>query len=96
MDRFADKPAELKALLQQHLTTMAVLSSGNLRLIRLEAEDSSIRRTPFKKDRDLHADPDEPPRETLGTDDYKRMGRLLTELGKRMADAGIPLCTTTT
>src|SRR5204863_8420844 len=32
VDRFADKPAELKALLQQHHLTMAVLSSGNLRL----------------------------------------------------------------
>ena len=35
---------------------------------------------------------DEPPKgKTLGADDYKRMGRLLTELGKRTADAGIPL-----
>src|SRR3954468_20070060 len=32
VDRFADKPGELKALLQEHHLTMAVLSSGNLRL----------------------------------------------------------------
>ena len=35
---------------------------------------------------------DEPPKgKTLGPDDFKRMGRLLTELGKRTADAGVPL-----
>ena len=32
-----------------------------------------------------------PKGKTLGADDYKRMGRLLTELGKRTADAGVPL-----
>lgn len=97
VDRFADKPAELKALLQQHHLTMAVLSSGNLRL------DPAFE----KDDLDKHAKNaefvkavggiqiqviDEPPRgKTLTPDDYKRMGRLLNELGKRTADAGIPL-----
>ena len=96
VDRFADKPAELKALLQQHHLTMAVLSSGNLRLDpAFEADDLAkhSKNAQFvKRRRDYIQVMDEPPKgKTLGTDDYKRMGRLLTELGKRTADAGIPL-----
>ena len=76
---------------------MAVLSSGNLRL------DPSFE----KADLDKHAANarfvkavgglylqviDEPPKgQTLAAADYTRMGRLLTELGKRTADAGVPL-----
>ena len=97
VDRFADKPAELKALLQQHRLTMAVLSSGNLRLDpAFEAEDlakHSKNAAVRASDRWTYIQIlDEPPKgKTLGADDYKRMGRLLTELGKRTADAGIPL-----
>src|SRR3954453_9477691 len=97
VDRFADKPAELKALLQQHDLTMAVLSSGNLRLDpAFEADDLAkhARNAQFVKAvGGLHLQViDEPPKgKTLVADDYKRMGRLLTELGKRTADVGIPL-----
>lgn len=97
VDRFADKPAELKALLQQHHLTMAVLSSGNLRLDpAFEADDLAkhARNAQFVKAvGGLHLQViDEPPKgRTLGPDDFKRMGRLLTELGKRTADAGVPL-----
>jgi inosose dehydratase len=97
VDRFAGKPAELKALLEQHHLTMAVLSSGNLRLDpAFEAEDLArhARNAEFVKAvGGLHLQViDEPPKgKTLGPDDFKRMGRLLTELGKRTDAAGIPL-----
>jgi len=97
VDRFADKPAELKALLQQQHLTMAVLSSGNLRLDpAFEAEDLAKHSKNAGFVQAIGGTYiqilDEPPKgKTLGTDDYKRMGRLLTELGKRTADAGIPL-----
>ena len=97
VDRFADKPAELKALLAQHHLTMAVLSSGNIRLDpAFEAEDLAKHSKNAQFVRaigGLHLQViDEPPKgKTLAPDDYKRMGRLLTELGKRTADAGIPL-----
>ena len=97
VDCFAGKPAELKALLEQHHLTMAVLSSGNLRLDpAFEAEDLAkhAKNAQFVKAvGGLHLQViDEPPKgKTLGPDDFKRMGRLLTELGKRTADAGIPL-----
>ncbi|MEO7273781.1 MAG: TIM barrel protein [Vicinamibacterales bacterium] len=97
VDRFADKPAELKALLQQHRLTMAVLSSGNLRLDpAFEADDLAkhTKNAQFVKTvGGLHLQViDEPPKgKALTPDDYTRMGRLLTELGKRTADAGVPL-----
>lgn len=97
VDRFLDKPAELKALLQQHRLTMAVLSSGNLRLDpAFETEDLAkhSRNARFVKAvGGLHLQViDEPPKgKALAAEDYTRMGRLLTELGKRTADAGIPL-----
>ena len=97
VDKFADKPAELEMLLSQHHLTMAVLSSGNLRLDpAFEAEDLAkhTKNAQFVKAvGGLHIQViDEPPKgRTLGPDDFKRMGRLLTELGKRTADAGVPL-----
>jgi inosose dehydratase len=97
VDRFAGKPAELEALLRQRHLTMAVLSSGNLRLDpAFEAEDLAKHSKNAQFVRavgGLHLQIiDEPPKgATLAPENYKRMGRLLTELGKRTADAGIPL-----
>src|SRR3954471_4584338 len=89
VDRFAAAPAELKDLLQQHHLTMAVLSSGNLRLDpAFEAEDLAKHAKNAQFVRAIGGTYiqvlDEPPKgKTLSADDYKRMGRLLTELGKR-------------
>jgi inosose dehydratase len=97
VDRFADKPAELKALLQQRHLTLAVLSSGNIRLDpAFEAEDLAKHAKNAQFVRaigGLHLQLiDEPPKgKTLTPEDFTRMGHLLTELGKRTADAGIPL-----
>lgn len=97
VDKFGDKPAELKALLEKHSLTMAVLSSGNLRLdpafetADLEKHTSNARFVRALGGQHLQVI-DEPPKgKTLEGDDYKRMGRLLTDLGKRTADVGIPL-----
>src|SRR3954447_6690274 len=92
VDRFAAKPGELKDLLQQHHLTMAVLSSGNLRLDpAFEREDleKHARNAQFVRAvGGTHIQIiDEPPKgKTMGADDYTRMGRLLTALGKRTAD----------
>jgi inosose dehydratase len=97
VDRFADKPAELEALLQQRHLTMAVLSSGNVRLDpAFEADDLAKHSKNAQFVRaigGLHLQVlDEPPKgKTLTPADFKRMGHLLTELGKRTEDAGIPL-----
>jgi inosose dehydratase len=97
VDKFGDKPAELKAILEKHALRMAVLSSGNIRLdpafesADLEKHSSNARFVKALGGEHLQVI-DEPPKgKALVPDDYKRMGRLLTELGKRTADAGIPL-----
>jgi inosose dehydratase len=97
VDRFAAKPEELKALLQKHHLTMAVLSSGNLRLDpSFETDDLAKHAKNAQFVRAIGGVYlqvlDEPPKgKPLDAEDYKRMGRLLSELGKRTADAGIPL-----
>jgi inosose dehydratase len=97
VDRFAAKPEELKALLQKHHLTMAVLSSGNLRLDpSFETDDLAKHAKNAQFVRAIGGVYlqvlDEPPKgKPLDAEDYKRMGRLLSELGKRTADAAIPL-----
>jgi inosose dehydratase len=91
---FGDKPAALKELLDKHKLTFVALSSGNMRI------DPAVERDEmdahFKKAQFVHALggsflqlTDERPKRTVTADDYKRMGRLLTELGKRTADVGV-------
>ena len=93
---YRSKPAALKELLDTHKLPMVVLSSGNLRL------DPAVRDEQLR----LHTDNarfvravggtylqviDERPKRSIQPEDYKEMGRLLTELGKRTADLGVPL-----
>jgi inosose dehydratase len=97
VDRFAAKPEELKALLQKHHLTMAVLSSGNLRLDpSFETDDLAKHAKNAQFVRAIggvyvQVLDESPKGKPLDAEDYKRMGRLLSELGKRTADAGIPL-----
>jgi inosose dehydratase len=96
-DSFASRPAELKALLQQHNLTMAVLSSGNLRLDpAFEAEDFAMhmKHAEFVKalgGEHIQIIDQFPKGKTLGPADFTRMGGLLTELGKKTAGIGVPL-----
>lgn len=91
------KPAELKELLAQHKLTFVALSSGDVSLDAPEADQIAkhVANAQFVKDSgglylqildQLKAYP------RLATpDECKRLGKLLTELGKRTADLGIPL-----
>jgi inosose dehydratase len=96
-DSFAARPAELKALLQQHRLTMAVLSSGNLRLDpAFEAEDFAMhmKHAEFVKaigGENIQIIDQFPKGKTLGPADFTRMGGLLTELGRKTAAMGVPL-----
>jgi len=94
---FGDRPPALRDLLGQHHLAFAVLSSGNL------VGDPAVERDQLA----LHVDHarfvraaggqflqviDERPKgRPVTAADYTRMGRLLTELGKRTTDVGIPL-----
>ncbi len=97
LEKYGQRPAALRELLAQHNLPMIALSSGNLRL------DPSVQADEIKKHtthaqfvRDvgglfLQVIDERPKGRTVARDDYPRLGRLLTELGKRTADLGIPL-----
>jgi inosose dehydratase len=94
---YQDKPAELKELLAKHKLTMVALSSGNMRIdptVEKEELEKHARHARFVHDVGglyLQMTDERPKGRTIVPDDYKRLGRLLTELGKRTADLGIPI-----
>jgi len=95
--RFIDRPAALREQLERHGLTLVALSSGDLSI------DPAVERDQLE----LHSRHahflqqvgglylqiiDERPRGRVATGaDHTRLGRLLTELGKRTADIGVPL-----
>ncbi|HET8712770.1 MAG TPA: sugar phosphate isomerase/epimerase [Gemmatimonadales bacterium] len=90
-------PEELKTLLADRKLEFVALSSGNLALDPAQASQSlkeHYRHARFLKDaggRYLQILEDRPRGHTPEPDDYVYVGRLLTELGKRTADLGVPL-----
>ena len=95
--QYGDRPQELRALLEQHKLTFAVLSSGNLSIDPArEQEMLSLHVSHAKFVRDaggkcLQIIDERPKDRAVGADDYRRLGRLMTELGKRTAGIGVPL-----
>jgi inosose dehydratase len=95
--RFGARPQELKELLATHRLKLAALSSGNLGIDPArEAEEMALHTRHAKFVRDVGGSfiqvIDQRPRgRELTAADYQRLGSLLTELGKRTADVGIPL-----
>jgi inosose dehydratase len=95
--RFGERPQELKALLATHRLKLPVLSSGNLGIDPArEAEEMALhtRHATFVRDVGgsyLQVIDQRPKGRELVAADYQRLGKLLTELGKRTADVGIPL-----
>jgi inosose dehydratase len=91
------KPTELKDLLAQHKLTFVALSSGEVSLDEPEADQIAkhVANAQFVKDSggvylqilDKLTSYDR----SVTPDQCKRLGRLLTELGKRTADLGVPL-----
>jgi inosose dehydratase len=91
------KPSELKELLAEHKLTFVALSSGEVSLDEPEADQIAkhVANAQFVKNSGglylqildkLKSYP-----RSATPDECKRLGRLLTELGKRTADLGIPL-----
>jgi inosose dehydratase len=91
------KPAELKDLLTQFNLTFVALSSGEVLLDAPEAGEIAkhVRNAQFLKDSGgLYLqvlDQLKPYPRTVTPEECKRLGKLLTEIGKRTADLGIPL-----
>jgi inosose dehydratase len=96
VQQYGDRPQALRDLLQKHGLTMVALSSGNVRIgPELEAEEiqKHTRHATFVRDvGGLYLQvTDQRPQRGVTADDYSRLGALLTEIGKRTADLGIPL-----
>ncbi len=96
LPEFGDKPAALKELLAKHRLTMVAFSSGNVRIDpQFEAEDIATHMQHARFVRDVGGLflqlTDTRPKRELTAADYQRLGRLMTEIGKRTADIGIPV-----
>jgi inosose dehydratase len=94
---YGDRPEALRDLLAKHKLTMAALSSGDVRI------DPAVEREEIEKHAGhakfvravggvyLQLTDARPKGRPIVADDYKRLGRMLTEIGKRAADVGIPI-----
>ena len=89
--------AELRELLEKYKLKMVALSSGGVRIDpAFEAEEIAKHTAHAKFVRDagglyLQVTDDRPKDRAITAADYKRLGGLLTEIGKRTADLGISL-----
>ena len=96
LEKFGDKPGALKDLLAKHRLTMVALSSGNVRIDPAVEQDEIAKHTANAKFvRDVGGlylqVTDERPKRAIVPADFDRMGKLLTEIGKRTADLGVAL-----
>ncbi len=92
---FGANPGELRDLLARHRLTMVALSSGNLNIEAPQADEIAKHAAHARFARDVGGlylqVTDARPRRPLLREDYRKLGRLMTELGRRTADLGIPL-----
>ena len=97
LDAFGDKPAALRELLVRKRLAFPVFSSGNLSIDparEQEMLDLHTKHAKFVREAGglfLQIIDERPKGRPVVADDYKRTGRLLTELGKRVSDAGVTL-----
>jgi len=95
--QFGDKPKALRELLDKHRLTFAVLSSGNLSIDPAREQEMLTLHTQhaqFVKDAGglyLQVIDERPKGRDVVPDDYRRLGRLMTELGKRTGNLGVKL-----
>jgi inosose dehydratase len=95
--QYGDRPKDLVAQLEKNKLTFAVLSSGNLsidpareqEMLALHVQHAKFVRAAGGKS--LQIIDERPKGREVVAEDYRRLGRLLTELGKRTADLGVPM-----
>ena len=95
VDEFSSTEA-LRDLLQRHNLTFVALSSGGVNIDDVQADEIAKHAAHAKFLHDagglyLQVTDDRPKNRAITSADYKRLGNLLTEIGKRTADLGVPL-----
>jgi inosose dehydratase len=94
---FGDKPKALADLLQQHKLKFVALSGGGPRANDAEADviATQVKHATFMRDAGglylQMTDSARPKEGKPSAEDFKRLGRILTEVGKRAADLGVTL-----
>ena len=95
--RWGERPDVLRALLADRKLTLVALSSGTMPLDPAKARDAignHVRNATFLQrvgGHYLQIIDERPQSRAAESGDYRRMGELLTELGRRTADLGIPV-----
>jgi inosose dehydratase len=97
LDAFGDKPSALRDLLARKHLALPVFSSGNLaidparerEMIELHTKHAAFLRAAGGSY--LQVIDERPKGRVVDDNDYRRTGRLLTELGRRVHDAGVTL-----
>lgn len=96
-DAYGTRPAALKAALASRGLTFAVLSSGNLRIDpAAEREQIDLHMSHASMVRDaggafLQVIDEKPKDRATGPDDWRRLGAVMSELGRRTSAIGVPL-----
>jgi inosose dehydratase len=95
LKEFGDKPQALAELLKQHKLEFVAMSGGGPRLNEAEADAIAlqVKHATFMREaggRYLQMTDSSRPKEGKpSAEDFKRLGRILTEVGKRAADLGV-------
>ena len=95
--QFGSRPAALRELLEQRKLKMAVLSSGNLSIDPAKEQEeiaTHVSHAKFVKavgGEYLQVIDERPKGRAIVSEDYRRLGKLLSKLGQRTADEGVPL-----
>src|ERR1700720_433956 len=95
VDEFSSIQA-LRDLLRRHNLTFVALSSGGVNIDGVQADEVAKHAAHAKFLHDagglyLQVTDDRPKNRAITSADYKKLGNLLTEIGKRTADLGVPL-----
>ncbi len=97
IQEYGDKPAAIKDLLAKHKLTFVAFSSGNVLIDparEKETIDMHTKHATFVKNAGglfLQVTDERPKDRPVTKDDWTRMGKLLTEIGKRCNDLGVKL-----
>lgn len=96
IEEFGNSPAAVRELLEKHKLVFVALSSGGISADRVQSEEIAkhTAHAQFLHDAGgsyLQVTDDRPKDRAITPADYKRLGQLLTELGKRTADLGVSL-----